>query len=346
MKKIIFLLLSFTLLFSWSPPTEATNESQAAVLMLLINPGARVGAMGQSFVTLSDEATASYYNPAGLAGQRQREFTFMHTKWLPGLALEDNLYYEFLGYSQYIEGWGNIGVNLAYFYMGKQIRTNWIGEEEGTFSSYDAVLSVSYGANLSSRIALGVTAKFIQSHLADKGAGIERGKGEGHSIAFDFGILYYSPIPGLRLGAALHNLGPNITYIDAAQADPLPLNIVAGASYKLLDTEFNDLLLVLDFYKPLVRRKGTFLQSTFSAWADEDTKQELEQIDIHAGLEYTYSSFLALRAGYSYDKDGDLKTPTFGFGIKYSQFRFDFAYLTAQGTPLQNNTRFSLTLDF
>ncbi|HDN67736.1 MAG: hypothetical protein DRQ02_03440 [Candidatus Latescibacterota bacterium] len=346
MKKVLFLVLCPALLLFWAYSAEATNESQAAVLMLLIKPGARVGAMGESFVTISDEAAASYYNPAGLAGQRQREFTFMHTKWLPGLALEDNLYYGFLGYSQYLKGWGNIGVNLAYFYMGKQTRTSETGEEKGTFTSYDAVLSVSYGANVSSRTALGVTAKFIQSHLADTGAGIERGKGEGHSIAFDFGILYCSPISGLKLGAALHNLGPNIAYIDAAQADPLPLNIVVGASYKLLDTEFNDLLLVLDFYKPLVRRKGTFLQSTFSAWADEGTKQELEQIDIHAGLEYTYSSFLALRAGYSYDKDGDLKTPTFGFGIKYSRFRFDFAYLTAQETPLQNNTRFSLTLDF
>jgi hypothetical protein len=346
MKKNMFLLLGIALLFFWTYPAEATNESQAAVLMLLIKPGARVGAMGESFVTISDGATASYYNPAGLAGQRQREFTFMHTKWLPGLALDDNLYYGFLGYSQYLEGWGNIGVNLAYFYMGKQIRTGETGEEEGTFTSYDAVLSVSYGANVSPRIALGVTAKFVQSHLADTGAGIERGSGTGHSIAFDFGILYRSAIPGLKLGAALHNLGPNITYIDAAQADPLPLNIVVGASYKLLETEFNDLLLVLDFYKPLVKRKGSFLQSTFSAWADEETKQELEQIDIHTGLEYTYSSFLALRAGYSYDKDGDLKTPTFGFGIKYSQFRFDFAYLTAQDTPLQNNTRFSLTLDF
>lgn len=324
---------------------HATNESQAAVLLLLIEPGARVGAMGESFVTISEDALATYYNPAGLAGQTGRQLAFMHTNWLTGLDIND-LYYEFLAYSQYVKGWGNMGLSLVYFNLGKQIRMSEFGIEEGTFSSYDAVLSWGYGAKVFERTSLGITMKLIYSHLADVGAGKEKGKGVGSTFAADLGVLYEPPIQGLKIGAALRNLGPKITYIDARQADPLPLHLVLGSSYKVLDTEYNDILVVLDFYKPLVQAKGSFLESMMSAWADEKIKDEMDQIDLHAGIEYTYSSFLALRAGYSYDKDGELKTPTFGFGLKYNWIQMDYAYLPAQDTPLQDNSRFSITLNF
>ena len=323
---------------------EATNESQAAVIFLLIEPGARVGGMGGSFVTISEDALATYYNPAGLAGQQGRQLTFMHTNWLP--ALVSDLYYEFFAYSQYVEGWGNIGMNLIYFNQGEQIRTNEFGVEEGTFTSYDAAFSVAYGADVSRNMALGISMKGIYSHLSPLGAGKEKGKGIGKTFGVDLGVLYRPPVQGLKLGAALRNMGPRISYIDARQADPLPLHFVVGSSYKILDTEYNDVLLVLDLYKPLVKSEGSFLEATGSAWTDEDMKDEIEQIDIHAGIEYTYSSFLSLRAGYSYDKDGDVRTPTFGFSLKYNWIQMDYAYLSAQNTPLQDNSRFSVTLSF
>ncbi len=344
MKRIACLLV---LAIGWTAlasEAEATNESQAAVLMLLIEPGARVVAMGKSFVTISEDVLATYYNPAGLAGQQGRQLAFMHTNWLT--ALVGDMYYEFFAYSDYLEGWGNIGVTLTYFNMGEQIRMNEHGEEEGTFTSYDAALSISYAAELSDVMALGITMKGIYSHLSPKGAGKEKGDGIGKTFAVDVGVLYRPRVPGLKLGATFRNMGPKISYIDARQADPLPLHFVVGASYQVLDTEFSDVLAVLDIYKPLVKSEGSFLEALATAWADEDMGDELEQIDIQAGVEYTYSSFLSLRVGYSYDKDGDVKTPTFGFSLKYNWVQMDYAYLTAQDTPLQDNSRFSVTLSF
>jgi len=323
-------------------PSHATNESQAAALFLLIEPGAWVGAMGGSFVTLSQDVLCTYYNPAGLAGQRDRQLTFMHTNWLP--ALVSDMYYEYFGYSQYLKGWGNVGVAFTFFDMGKQIYTTEYGTEQGTFHSYDAALSFSYGTYMSRRLALGVTLKFVYSHLAETGAGHERGKGIGSSVAVDLGLLYHTSVPGLRVGVALRNVGPKISYIDVAQADPLPTHFTVGASWKVLDTEYNDVVLVLDLYKPLVRREGSRLEALLSAWTDEGLREELEQVDLHLGVEYTYSSFLALRAGYSYDKDGELKTPTFGFGLKYNWIQMDYAYLPARNTALEDNQRFSVTL--
>ena len=59
--------------------------SEAAVLFLQISPGARAAGMGETFVAMSDDATAVYWNPAGLAFQTGSEVTLMHAKWLPQL---------------------------------------------------------------------------------------------------------------------------------------------------------------------------------------------------------------------------------------------------------------------
>jgi len=328
---------------------QATPESRAAVLFLLIEPGARAIAMGESYVAIADDATASYFNPAALAGQSRKKINFTHSKWLPGLA--DDLSYEFLAYSTPVEGWGNIGVNVALLNLGEQIRTDERGNTQGTFRSYDAALSAAYGAEIGDNMYAGIGLKFIRSNLADQGAGIEQGKGVGNSFAADLGFLWKAS-PSVSFGAALRNLGPKIAYIDASQADPLPQHIVLGTAYELMDTQYHDVKLSFDLYKPLIA-DGSFLSNLVRSWADEAMGDEIKEMDLHIGGEYKYGlsarqdeAFFALRAGYSWDSDGELKTPTFGVGLKYSRFQIDVAYLTGEDTPMQDNTRFSLNLIF
>ena len=329
--------------------SQATPESRAAVLFLLIEPGARAIGMGETYVAIADDATASYFNPAALAGQTRKKVNFTHSKWLPGLA--DDLSYEFLAYSTPVEGWGNIGVNVALLNLGEQIRTDERGNTQGTFRSYDMALSAAYGADIGDNMSAGIGLKFIRSNLADQGAGIERGKGVGNSFAADIGLLW-KMTPEISFGAALRNLGPKIAYIDASQADPLPQHIVLGTAYELMDTQYHDVLLSFDLYKPLIA-DGSFLGNLVKAWADEGMGDELREMDLHVGGEYKYGlsarqdeAFFALRAGYSWDSDGELKTPTFGVGLKYNRFQVDVAYITGEDTPMQDNTRFSLNLIF
>ena len=347
--KLLCLLLAGACVTAAVQQVAATPESRAAVLFLLIEPGARAIAMGESYVAIADDATASYFNPAALAGQTGKKMNFTHAKWLPGLA--EDMSYEFLAYSQPVEGWGHVGINGALLNLGEQTRTGERGEVLGTFSSYDFALSVAYGTEVGDNLAAGVGLKFIRSNLADQGAGIERGKGVGSSFATDLGLLWRMT-PDLSFGAALRNLGPKIAYIDASQADPLPQHIVLGVAYELLETEYHDMLLSVDLYKPLID-DHSFARNLITAWADESIDKELEEMDLHVGGEYRYGlseikdqAFLALRAGYSWDQDGDLKTPTFGIGLRYNMFQVDVAYITGDDTPMQDNTRFSLNLSF
>ncbi len=345
MKHLIFIIAAGTLLCIGAGSSRATNDSQAACLPLLIEPGAKQAGMGEAYSAIADDATAGYYNPAGLAFQnpKNHNLQFMHQNWLPSLA--DDMYYEYLGYSQYAEGWGHFALNLVYFNMGLQSRTSEHSPDIiGTFHSFDVYFTGSYGATITDNFALGLTLKGIYSKLSDQGQGAEQGKGIGTSFAFDFGSLWHTPVHGLSLSSVIHNLGPKISYIDVSQADPLPLNWIFGAAYVPIDSDFNKVTFVLDVYKPLVRRQGSPLTALIKGWYDE--KNEFEQIDFHAGGEYVYNNFMALRAGYSYDKDGDLMTPTFGVGVILDKINVDIAYYGAVDNPMQDSMRFSAAYTF
>ena len=351
MKYLLSLLLAAVVGgLATAQPAQATPESQAAVLLLLIEPGARAIGMGETYVAIADDATASYFNPAALAGQSGKSVNFTHSKWLPELA--DDMAYEFLAYSQPVEGWGNMGLNIAYLDFGSQQRTGEGGEDLGSFDSFDVAISGAYGTQISNNMSAGIGLKYIRSSLSpDFGAGQERGKGVGSSFATDLGLMWdISPV--VTFGAALRNLGPKIAYIDASQADPLPQHIVAGLAFKALDTEFNDVLLSCDVYKPLIA-DGSFASNLVTAWADESLSDEFSEMDLHVGGEYKYGlsarqdeSFLAMRGGYSLDTDGDLRLLTVGVGLKYNMFQVDVAYLIGDETPVNNNTRCSLNLMF
>lgn len=81
--------------------------------------------------------------------------------------------------------------------------------------------------------------------------------------------------------------------------------------------------------------------------SDATFLNELETITHNIGVEYWYSSYFAIRAGFIYDKLGKLNNPTFGAGIHYGPYGFDFGYIYGkEGHPLNNIMRFSLNMTF
>jgi hypothetical protein len=259
----------------------------------------------------------------------RRELTFMHANLLPELA--SDLYYEYLSYVHYLKGWGTVGGNLTFLSYGEIVQTTESPVPVGTFMAYEGALTLSYGTKINRNLAVGLSGKVIFSHLSEMGAGAEKGEGTGTSFALDAGLIYQTPFKRLILGTALTNLGPNISYIDAPQSDPLPRNIALGVAYKIFDSPYNRLTVTGELNKQLVGLKESF-------------EIEFREAIRNVGLEYWYGTFVALRAGYIYDKEGDIRAPTFGAGLQYNIFRFDFAYIPASEKHVLGNTmRFSMT---
>ncbi|MBK9191818.1 MAG: PorV/PorQ family protein [Crocinitomicaceae bacterium] len=77
--------------------------------------------------------------------------------------------------------------------------------------------------------------------------------------------------------------------------------------------------------------------------------EEFREVNIGIGLEYWYSTTLAVRLGYfnEHPSKGARQYLTFGAGVYYSVFGIDVSYLVANRTnPLANTVRFSLKFKF
>lgn len=336
--KMIHRMLPAAVLLLAAPMAAA---STASVIWMTITPGARPNGMGEAFTAISDDATASYWNPAGLANAEPGvdEITLQHSKWLPQLA--DDLYFEYLGYARYIEGWGGVGGNITFMSMGEQEETvEGNPDPIGTFYAYGIAATGAMGTEVAPGVNVGVGLKFIYDHLYYSDTG------KGSSFAADLGLLYELPMDEMGLGslgdasigASLSNLGPNMSYGGESENNPLPRTIRIGMAYEPFDTRMTQLRLAADYSKLL-----TYVEDGFG--------EEFNENKWGAGAEYWYYDLLGLRAGYIHDTEGEstIQGATFGAGVHYSSFQFDMAFVPVESS-LQGsgkyNKKFSLVVRF
>jgi len=263
----------------------------------------------------------------------KKHITFMHSNYLVQLA--DDLYYDYFSIVYPTNEWGTFGFGVTFLSYGSQERTDEFANALGSFVSYDLAFTLSYGTRITEKMSGGLSLRYINSHLAEVGAGSEKGKGTGYSLAVDVGMLY-SLTRRLTLAANVSNLGPDIAYIDADQADPLPRKLALGFNYKLVDTPFNKILILGEADKLLVD-------------LNDDFETELEEVIPHIGIEYWYSNYVGLRSGYVYDDKGVQKYFTLGASLQYSNYRFDFSYIPSTDEKynrLGNTMRFSMNVGF
>ena len=349
---------------------QAFAQGESAVPFLLIAPNSRASGIGESGTGSVDDASAMFWNPAALAFLQGQEISITHANWLPQFQQSD-LFYDYLNYRQSLEEIGGaVGASVTYLNLGEFIRTNSNGQEEGRFKAFEFAVTAGYATKVYDDFALGLNLRFIHSHLSDLGTGNEKGSGVASTVSADIALMYRPqrlelPLVGdignaFSAGLNLSNLGPKVTYIDAAQADPLPTNLRIGFGYKLVSDEFNELTYSLDFSRLLIRRRpeikdssgkiiqaasvDPFYKALFSAWGDGSG---LRKVNISTGLEYWYDKLIALRIGYFYEDPsfGNRKFLTFGAGIRYDIYGFDFSYISAeQNHPLSDTIRFSLLI--
>ena len=66
MRKAVLILIALSFILGPAADTVQASVSSAAVLFLRIAAGARAAGMGEAFVAVADDATATHWNPAGL----------------------------------------------------------------------------------------------------------------------------------------------------------------------------------------------------------------------------------------------------------------------------------------
>ena len=333
-----FLIFFFSINADYMAQSSKTGTTAAAFLE--IGVGASAMGMGGAFVSIANDATALYWNAAGIANMNQGQAEVVHTNWIA----ETN--YDFAGLVVPLGNFGTLGFSYTSLNMDDMmVRT--VDQPEGTgeyFSAGDLALNVSYARNLTDRFSIGISAKYIQQKIWHMSA---------TGFAIDVGTLFRTDLfGGMVIGASISNFGTPLQLAgkDARQdiqvdntklgsnsqipADiemdswDLPLIFQIGVSTKILNTQDYKITIAIDALHP-----------------NNDNES------MNAGMEFAFKDYFYVRGGYQSlflkDSEGGL---TLGVGVNtkmlFSNTIVNFDYAYRDFGRLENVHIFSVGLKF
>ncbi|MGH7725228.1 MAG: PorV/PorQ family protein [Candidatus Eiseniibacteriota bacterium] len=311
---------------------DASAQTTAAI-SLSIPPTGRANGMGQAFVAVADDGTATWWNPGGLGLlPEKKDGQITYSKLVPDLA--DDVAYIFPSFTFPVKTWGTFGASIVYLNYGTSTASSETGELGQDFTSYEVAPTLSYGTKVMDGLGVGASFKYIRVDLAPAVAGLSQAA-VGTTFAFDLGALYKVPGDMVNVGLTVQNLGPNISFIAPDRNDAIFRNLKAGVAVNAYNKNAAHVLVAADVNQLLVKFETTTGEERFP--------KPIWNGGVEAG--YQTSVNIAVRAGYVYDDDGDIKDPTFGLGIGYRGFEFDYASIP-QASGLDRVSKFSLGAQF
>ena len=319
---IALLLLWCSTAFADQTPfvSNVSNVGTTAAAFLNMGVGARANAMGGAFTAVANDATALFWNPAGITRCPHPEVTINHIDWFL------DIYHEFVG-AVIPAGRHTFGAAITYLGVPDQIvRT--IDQPEGTGNFYNAsdlALGLSYGFQFTDQFSLGLTAKFVREQIYNT---------SGSAAAVDLGAFYQ---PGhfkwLTLGIQIANFGSNmhLTGQDVkVKVDTDPAHKSNDNISATIDTDAWSLPLIFRFglaATPVQTKMHRLITAIDVIHPSNNTES------LNLGLEYTFWGTFALRTGFHslFERDyAETGGFTFGGGINLftagTLITLDYAY--------------------
>ncbi len=279
---------------------------------LKIDVGARGSAMGGAFVAVADDATALYWNAAGIAriDADKSELSLNHANWPAELSFDQ------IGYVFHLKKIpGAFGVHARALSMSPMDETT-AYQPYGTGRTFDAgmmAFGFTYARSFTDKFSAGVTANVLHEGLADYNV---------QTMSFDVGTLYDVGTAGMKIGMAISNIGSEMQFIDRSARIPAIFRV--GTSATLLSNPDQKLVGSFEFSHP------------------PDNSERM-----NVGGEYSFHKYLFLRGGYNlnYDSQGLAAGVGFHFPVSVAGMA-DLDYAYTDMLDLGAAHRFSLKFQF
>ena len=301
--------------------------AQTGLQFLKIDMSTRAAAMGGSYIVVGNDATAMFYNPAGLAKMESRIDAFVtQTQWIADISYIGG------GLAYNAGNWGTFGVSyLTSDYGGSIMGTRYdpttakgfIDTGELKVGAY--ALGFSYAKALTNKFTLGGQIKYCYQQLGENL--VPEGptnKNEVSGLAYDFGTIFYPGFKSFRLGMTVRNFSPEFKYVQ--EGFELPMTFVIGVAMDVMDLmgeHQNPLLVSIDATHP---------------------RDYTERV--HVGAEYTYMNLVSLRAGYKFNYDMEGLTAGIGFQKKLGGIGLNIGYAYSDVQYFDAVHRISLGVSF
>lgn len=321
-------------LLAWSvvvmPVSPALAGGKYAAEFLRIGVGARALGLGGAFVAIADDASAPYWNPAGLSRAARPEMLFMHAEQFGSIANHD-----FASFVQPLDASGAgsaVAISLVRFSVDNILVTrdayddlNHNGQPDPgepirpdrfyTDSDTEYALLLSYARAAADRLSLGGNLKVIRQGLLDNTS---------FGMGLDLGLIW-RPAASWSLGARLADATTTRISWDTGHRETLrPSLNVGGAWTREL---------------PGLRGRLNLAMAMASTF---DGRREASQVaggpwggDLQGGLEYWMGNSAAFAPGgtgrgsaVAARVGSDAGALTAGAGIRYRSLGVDYAYLS------------------
>ncbi|MCH3923606.1 MAG: type IX secretion system protein PorQ [Bacteroidales bacterium] len=316
---IIITLSSITLLFSQS---EAGKNGYA---ILNLYNSARMTSLGiNSMPRFSNDASSALTNPSILDSSLNKNISVTYTDLFAGA------FQGALAYTRTFQKYGNFGFGLQWINYGKFTQTEENGDEVGSFSVNDYMLTVSWGRQIEKNIFIGATMKPIFSQYESYTA---------FALAFDLAATYVSNSKLWQASFVVKNIGRQIDAF-SNERDTLPFDIQLGVSKQFKHAPVILYVVATDLQKWNIRENddlnprdktnidGTVdKEKTFSAFLDKGFRH------LHFAADITPSKYFYLSLGYSWRQHQEMKVDdafslaglSYGFGINYKKYTLNYA---------------------
>ena len=373
MKKIVVsVFLVFNLINLHSQDRRVITT---AVPFLMISADARASGLGEQGVATSPDAFSQHWNPA--------KYVFLDNKsgvgvsYTPYLSkLVSDVFLANINYYNVIDERSSWSTSFKYFSLGDIDILQNPQDIPYLENPNEFTLDASYILKLNENFSMGVTGRYLMSDV--KLQSVDSDSSSANSFAVDISGFYqsderaYENFNGLwRFGFNISNMGPKMKYEELGKNNFIPTNLKLGSAFDFIFDSSNKLSINLELNKLLVPSPSvpiynsndqiigynqadvTFLSGLFKSFGDapDGFSEELKEITLSLGLEYTYNDSFALRVGYFGENEdkGARKYVTFGTGFSLEEIDLDLSYLLSSSSvisPLENTLRFSFTYNF
>ena len=195
MKKCILIISLFFVLFAQDQPIEFESKVGTTIANFLkIGVGPRAVAMGSAFSAVANDASAVYWNPAGIIYVDRSDLFTGYMDWIMDLELHQ------VSFVRNHNNIGSFGISINTLKMDDiEVTTLSDPEGDGTYAgASDLVVGLTYARKLSAYFSLGVTLKTLYSQIANESA---------IGQAIDIGTLFTPGWKDLRIGMSLAHFG-------------------------------------------------------------------------------------------------------------------------------------------
>ena len=327
-----------------------TRVGTTVANFLEIGYGTAGSGMGDAYVSMVNDLSSIYWNPAGLAYLSKHEAMFIHQPWI-----QDSKSL-LVGVGIVLPRIGTLAFSMIGMDYGEMEVTT-MEDQEGTgelFFSSDKAFLFSFGRKLATWFSTGVSVKYITSKIWHTNAS---------AAAVDFGVLINTPFfspngkieQGLTIGMSISNYGTKMRYDGMDLMTPIDILPGEAGNYGYVEGQFR----MQSWELPLIFRLGTSVNLIYNDYHQFTVSGDAlhpnnnaESVNLGAQYVFKMPSFgkIYVRGGYKalFIENSEFG-PSFGFGITTYLLHntgICFEYAFRDIGILKNSNSYSIRINF